>query len=215
MIEYNRIKFRNRLISWFPWISSLSETRRLILAGNEWRRCGWTVPVPYFVRRAMLVTEARACGARVFVETGTFLGGTTWSLRNHFEKIHTIEVEPSLAALARDRFTKWPSISVIEGDSAQLLPGICSQIHSPCLFYLDGHYSGGITGKGEKECPIVEELGAIFSNIHQPFRIVIDDARLFGTDPFYPPLAVIEEFLGVHGKGMQMRIENDAIVIFS
>ena len=103
-------------------------------------------------------------------------------MRN-FRRIYTVEVEPKLAALARDRFKRCPSVTLVEGDSATALRGICRELDAPSLFFLDGHYSGGITGMGSKECPVLEELLAIFTHTTQPFRIVIDDARLFGTDP--------------------------------
>jgi hypothetical protein len=161
----------------------------------------------------MLISEARAAGAEILIESGTFFGDTTWALRNYFRRIYTVEVEVTLAALARERFKGCRSVTPVEGDSATALRWICSELDGPSLFFLDGHYSGGITGKGSKVCPVLEELLAIFTLTNYPFRIVIDDARLFGTDPFYPNLAVIEEFLAAQGRLMRMRIENDAILI--
>lgn len=161
----------------------------------------------------MLLAEASEIGARIFVETGTFLGDTTWSFRKKFSRIYTVEVEPGLADLARDRFKKNPSIIVIEGDSAEELPKICERVDAPCIFFLDGHYSGGFTGIGSKECPIIEELHAIFDNTPFPFRIVIDDARLFGAHPAYPGLADIEKFMSTQRREMRLRVENDAIII--
>lgn len=66
---------------------------------------------------------------------------------------------------------------------------------------------------GTKECPVIEELHAIMKNTKHPFKVVIDDARLFGTDPTYPELEVIQDILAKDGSGKQMRIENDAILI--
>ena len=213
MINRRITRWKNRLLEWLPWISRLSETRRLMQAARSWRRDGWTVPPPYFVRRAMLISEARAGGAEILVETGTFFGDTSWALRKQFRRIYTLEVEPTLAALARDRFKGCPSVTLIEGDSATALRGICRELDGPCLFFLDGHYSGGFTGMGSKECPVLEELQAIFTHTAHPFRIVIDDARLFGTDPFYPDLATLAGCLAEQPRPMRMRVENDAILI--
>ncbi len=207
------IRWRNKVISWIPWISDLSEIRHLFKAATAWRKEGWSVPPAFFVRRAMLLSEARAIGAERFVETGTFLGDTTWSFRKKFRRIHTIEVEPGLATLARERFEDYPSVTLVEGDSAMKLPEICRGLDAPCLFYLDGHYSGGFTGRGDKDCPIIEELNAIFTHTTPPFRIVIDDARLFGVDPCYPSVATIKQLLSDQEIEMDLRIENDAIVI--
>lgn len=213
MINHRKTLWKNRLIRWIPWIVSVSEARRLLQSAVIWRNDGWITPPPFFVRRAMLLSEAREIGARIFVETGTFLGDTTWSFREKFNRIYTVEVEPGLANLARDRFKNNLSISVIEGDSGEQLPNICKEINAPCIFFLDGHYSGGFTGQGRNECPILEELCAIFNHTTFPFRIIIDDARLFGANPTYPSLADIEQFMSTQGTKMRLRVENDAIII--
>lgn len=214
MIDLRFIKYRNRILTLCPFLIRLSEYRHLAMAARTWRQNGWTVPVPFFVRRAMLISEAKAIGADTLIETGTFLGDTTWSLRDKFRKIHTVEVAPKLAELARDRFKDTPSIELHEGDSATLLAAICASIKSPAVLYLDGHYSGGETGMGDKECPVIEELTAIFTNLSHPFRIIIDDARLFGEHAAYPAVRQIEEFLQTHTPIMKLRQENDAIVIY-
>jgi hypothetical protein len=185
----------------------------LVAASKRWKQEGWYHPPPYFVRRAMLLTEARAIHAEIFVETGTFLGDTSWGLMNDFRHVYTLEVEPSLAAMAGERFQKKYPVTVIEGDSASILPGLCQKLDGPCLFYLDGHYSGGITGKGETDCPVIAELQAVFDNTKYPFRIVIDDARLFGVDAAYPKIDSIAEFLSRQERRMRLRVENDAIII--
>lgn len=208
-----RIRIRNRLISLFPWITRVSEARRLFAAASRWRREGWSAPPPFFVRRAMLLAEARAMAAEVFVETGTFLGDTTWAFRREFQQLHTIEVEATLAQLARERFSGDPRIEVIEGDSSQVLADLCERISGPCLFYLDGHYSGGITGMGDEECPILRELDEIFTRTRVKFRIVIDDARLFGTDPAYPTIEALKAHLLERDRSLVIRVENDAILI--
>ena len=211
MNEFRLIQWKNRMISIFPCLSLLSEIWHVLRVSGIWRSEGWVVPPPYFVRRAMLLAEARAIGAQTLVETGTYHGDTAWSFRSKFRRIHTIEVEPTLAALARERFRRIPTVVTHEGDSAALLAGICEGMEGACVFFLDGHYSGGNTGMGQKECPVLEELDAIFSHARHPFRVVIDDARLFGTVPAYPSLGDIDRFLS--SRGRSMRVENDAIVI--
>jgi hypothetical protein len=208
------IRLRNRLIACFPWLSALGEIRQLHKAARRWRGDGWFVPVPHFVRRAMLVSHARAIDAGIFVETGTYKGGTTWCLLGTFRRMVTIEVVAELASLAKERFRGHPEVMVIEGDSATVLPDVCRTLDEPCLFYLDGHYSGGITGMGETECPVIEELRVIFTLTRVPFRIVIDDARLFGSNPAYPSIQTLADFVNSHRPMMQVRVENDAILIY-
>lgn len=209
----DRIRNKNRLVAAFPWLSRLGEMRQLISAAARWRNEGWFVPAPHFVRRAMLLSHARAVSAEIFVETGTYKGGTTWCLLREFRRILTIEVVPALASLAKERFRKFPHVTVIEGDSAGVLPDLCAKLDAPCLFYLDGHYSGGVTGMGAEECPVIRELDAIFTHARVPFRIVIDDARLFGSDPAYPDLQTVSDVVIKHRPSMRVRVENDAILI--
>jgi hypothetical protein len=210
----DRIRTKNRLVAVFPWLSRLGEMRQLISAAARWRKEGWFVPVPHFVRRAMLLSHARAVSAEIFVETGTYKGGTTWCLLGEFRRILTIEVVTALASLAEERFRKFPHVTVIEGDSAEVLPEICAKLDGPCLFYLDGHYSGGVTGMGSEECPVIRELEAVFTHTRVPFRIVIDDARLFGSDPAYPDLHAVTHAVNKHNPSMRVRVENDAILIY-
>ena len=215
MNPYHRISLRNHVFAAAPWLTKLVAWRRAWKALGVWEREGWVNPPPYFVRLAMLETEAKALGAKTFIETGTFRGDTTWFFRNRFRKIVTIEVQDQLVKIARKRFRKHPNVEVVHGDSSQELAQVCGMIDGPCLVFLDGHYSSGITSYGEKECPVIEELQALFSHLNHPFRIVIDDAREFGGDPAYPELAVIGEFLRRQPGVWKMRVENDAIVIWN
>ena len=44
---------------------------------------------------------------------------------------------------------------ILQGDSTDVLPEVVEKMDEPTLFWLDGHYSGGITASGEQETPIV------------------------------------------------------------
>ena len=213
MTEYDRIRLRNRLLAAVPWLARLIACRNWIKAGASWHRDGWQVPVPHFVRRATLVREARAFDAKEFVETGTFKGDMTWSLMPLFGKLVTIEVQPDLARLARQRFGRHPKVEVIEGDSLDVLAAVCGALHGPALFYLDGHDSGGITGSGKKPCPVMDELEVILGTIKVPLRVVIDDARLFGDNPDYPSVGDLTDLAARHRPGVTCRVENDAIFL--
>jgi hypothetical protein len=62
----------------------------------------------------------------------------------------------------------------VQGDSGKELPKIVTQLDTPAIFWLDGHYSAGITAKGDTECPIFEELEAIFEPDKSCKHILID-----------------------------------------
>ena len=119
---------------------------------------------------------------KVFVETGTFRGDNAAYQANWFLQVHTIELDPKLAADAKARFADAKTISVHEGDSAEVLAILADIIHEPALFYLDAHWSGGQTALGKPEdngCPVLRELQALSLRPYADI-IVIDDMRLMG-----------------------------------
>ena len=209
----DKIRMRNRLLSTMPWLERVSEWRHLLRAGKRWRTQGYFVPVPYFIRRAQLLQVGKRIGAEMAVETGTYRGDTTAFLARHFRETHTVEVVPALAELARERFRKNPSIKVWDGDSSEVLCSLLPQINGAVLFYLDGHDSGGITGKGAKACPVREELEIIYGSNMKGISVVIDDSRVFGTDPDYPTLGEVREWMKTLRPAAFVRVEHDAIVI--
>src|SRR5438067_12447023 len=68
-------------------------------------------------KHRLLLEHARRHGLRTLVESGTALGETAWSLRRHFDRIYTIELDPRLCRRARSRFARQPHVTVREGDS--------------------------------------------------------------------------------------------------
>jgi hypothetical protein len=117
----------------------------------------------------------------IFVETGTYMGDTVNNVLSNFNKIYSIELSPNYSILAENRFKKYKHVSIVNGDSSKLLNHICKLINEPVFFWLDGHWSGGDTAQGSKDCPLLEELKAINENLKSDCIIAIDDVRLFGT----------------------------------
>lgn len=117
----------------------------------------------------------------IFVETGTYEGETVDNIRNHFKKVYTIELDPRLAQQATQKYASDPHVRVIFGDSGNELPKLCKNIDQTTFFWLDGHFSGGKTAKGLKDCPVLEECQAIAENCKEACIVTIDDTRLFGT----------------------------------
>jgi len=122
--------------------------------------------------------------AKIFVETGTYMGETTKVASGLFETVHTIEIAPHFYDKAKNLFSG-TNVTCHLGDSSILLNDICQTLDRPTCFWLDGHWSAGNTGKGIKNVPLYEELEIIMSRCSQPCVILIDDCRLFGkTDPY-------------------------------
>jgi hypothetical protein len=206
---------RNRILGICPSLARRGETLQLLRHERRWRNEGWIGSPPYLVKRAMLLAECRRIGTRWFVETGTYMGDTLWFLREAVPNLVSIEVQPELARLAARRFRKFPRVDVVNGDSALELAAVVKRVDGPCLFWLDGHYSAGMTGRGVKDCPIFEEIAAIAGLADHEFSIMIDDARCFGTDPAYPGVGQLRESTDKLFPRHQFNIWNDVIHILA
>jgi len=66
------------------------------------------------------------------------------------------------------------------GDSATELGKIVQSVTGHSIFFLDGHWSGDNTGKGIKDCPLLEEINHIKTHHKGSAIIIIDDVRIFG-----------------------------------
>jgi predicted O-methyltransferase YrrM len=137
-------------------------------------------------KRALLRDVAERHGLRVLVETGTYMGETAWALRRAFDRIETIELEPTLARLARVRFGSVQNIVVHEGDSASVLPRILDGLDEPALFWLDAHPSTDRTAR-DAPIPLRAELAAIAAHPVAGHVVLIDDLQYAGTAG-YPAL---------------------------
>lgn len=206
------LRTRNVLISTMPRLAESYEHLRLLKLSFRWREIGLTHPLPGLLKRSLLKAEGRRIGATTFVETGTYLGDTVWFLRRDFKRMYTIEIEQSLFELARRRFSNMKQVRTIHGDSGAVLAKIVDEVHDNCLFWLDGHYSSGITGRGSKDCPVWSELDAI-TKVQHHYSIMIDDARCFGTDPEYPTIGELQLFVSDRLSSHRLRVENDIIYI--
>ena len=101
----------------------------------------------------------------------------------------TIELDSGMFTAASNRFRVWPTVSVLQGDSATVIQQLLSkppfkhgvtsgtaasdvspralsgaQTGSGAMFFLDGHFSGAGTAFGaDGETPVLAELRAILS----------------------------------------------------
>jgi hypothetical protein len=183
---------------------------RQVARAYRWQWSGRVGPPPQLFKQRTVRQEARRHSISWLVETGTYLGDMVAAQLRAFSRIHSIELDPDLAEAARARFEAWPHVTILQGDSAKVLPLVLREIDRPCLFWLDGHYSEGVTARGERVTPIVHELEAILDHPVRGHVLLIDDARLFdGTDD-YPTLPEVEQILSRHGSWM-MECRDDMI----
>lgn len=123
-----------------------------------------------------------------FVETGSFDGrGAVFAVYAGFERVYTIEVDPSRAALARKRIMGFPEITLLEGDTINVLPQVLEHLTERATVFLDAHPIGfGDPSKGGKvKYPLVDELDLIRErSLRKDHSILIDDInalKYFGT----------------------------------
>lgn len=119
------------------------------------------------------------------VETGTYLGDGARRMAGIFARVVTIELSDELFERAAESLRDEPAIEVLHGDSRDLLGGLVDPAVGT-LFFLDGHWSAGITARGGIECPVLDELRALAGGSADDC-FVIDDARFFTASPA-PPL---------------------------
>ena len=163
----------------------------------QWRREGSPIPPPHAVKQAVLRDYARRYRLSILIETGTYYGDMVEAMTYAFRNIYSIELSEDLFRRARDRFRGRAHIELICGDSASVLPSLLRRLTKPALFWLDGHYSGGVTARGAQDTPILAEVDQILAASETGHVMVIDDARCFGADPAYPTLESLRDFVRV------------------
>ena len=120
-----------------------------------------------------------------FVETGTYYGDTAiWASKN-FENVLTIEYSKKLYDHTRIKYQNIDNINFLFGDSRTQLNKLIASLDSTAFFWLDAHWSGGLTYGENDQCPLLEEINIINNSQFEHF-ILIDDARLFTSAP-QPP----------------------------
>ena len=117
------------------------------------------------------------------------------AVKGDFKHIYSVELSEQLYQQAQLRFQNDHHVTLIHGDSGKVIRENLKQIQKPCLFWLDAHYSGGITSTGNKHSPIIEEINTILGHSIKNHVILIDDARMFAGKDGYPELSELK------GKG--------------
>ncbi len=184
------------------------------LAYKQWLKNGKSVPPLHLVKQYVIKKIQKKTNYGLLVETGTFYGDMIASQLPNFEKIISVELSEELFLKAKKRFKHEPKITLFQGDSSNVLKEIMKKIDQPAIFWLDGHYSAGETAKGEKECPVLEELSAILDAKKQNHVILIDDARLFIGENDYPTIQELEKYISATGVGFKLSVEEDMIKLY-
>ena len=176
-----------------------------------WKHNGCPLPPPHIIKQNAIKEYQEKYGYTTLIETGTYLGNMVEAQKTRFKKIISIEPGVELYEKAKERFKKDQNITLMQGDSGKVLPLIIKDLNEPAIFWLDGHYSSGITAKGDKICPIFEELDSIFNNKPLNHVLLIDDARLFVDEDDYPTIEKLTKYVKNKNNNYQVEVKDDII----
>jgi hypothetical protein len=144
-----------------------------------------STPDEYTINKQnLIVSYVQKHGISCFIETGTCFGNMVYRIKDHVDKVYSIEVDDTLHKISNLRFLFTSNVTILHGDSGNELYRLLPSIKERCLFWLDAHYSGGITGKSSTDTPIIQELKAIDAHFIRNHIILIDDIRCFGEGDY-------------------------------
>ena len=187
--------------------------RKFILKSSR-KLFGWPPAAATFDAKAGLIQRYRSrFGLNVFVETGTFKAEMIEAQHGHFQKLISVELSRELYEAARNKFAGDARVQFFQGDSGVTLGEAVKGLAEPALFWLDAHYSMGVTAGHTMDAPIIRELSWVAARRQPKDVILIDDARLFGWDSGYPRLKVIRKYAAEHWPDHSCIVETDVICI--
>ena len=149
---------------------------------------------------------------KYFVETGTYIVQSTYNIHKLFKKVYTCEASKDLYEAAKQLFilTKSDDIEIYSGDSRLFLKSLSSKICNNSIFFLDAHYSKGITSRKYGTCPLIDELKIIFDKCSEGI-IVVDDLRTMNGKNGYPNLI---DILNCIPNSALIKILYDQLIIY-
>jgi len=180
---------------------------------KKWNSKGNPLPPPHEYKQRIITEYSMRFRLKTFVETGTFMGFMIEIMKYRFKKIISIELDQKLFESVTAKFLNEKKITILQGDSSKVLPVILKELNEPTLFWLDGHYSEGITAKGDLNTPILGELKSILTHHVDDHVVLVDDARCFTGKNDYPTIAQLETYVRAHKQGLSFTVENDIIRI--
>lgn len=157
-------------------------------------------------------------GAKIFIEAGTFQGGTARWAASHFEQVVTIENSKIFYQNTNEKYKDLENINFLFGDTRNHFKEIVPTLEQPAIFWLDSHWCGGDSYGETDQCPLLEELN-IINKSQIDHTIIIDDARLFCAPPpipndpiFWPTIDKIIDAILTNFPDRYIVIQEDVIL---
>ena len=172
-------------------------------------------PVPHHLKMRILSSGQIP---DVWVETGTYMGQTTKFLAESGAFVFSVEPSPTLAKLAQKKFSGIGNIEIINQLSENAMYDVLTRVlidqKESVSFWLDGHFSEGVTHLGPVETPIKRELEIIsaFMDRFNRVDIYIDDFRCFVRQmPDYPSPHYLSSWAESHQASWD--VQHDIFII--
>lgn len=187
---------------------------RAKFGGRAWAERDFAPPSPDHIKHRVLLRNGFPNAT--WIETGTYLGDTTAQLSKNAKHVYSIEPEPKLFESAKKRFASKGNVTIVHGTSEQQFPGVLEKVSGDVNFWLDGHYSAGLTFKGATDTPIAEELKAVGRSLKKfgKVAVLVDDVSCFHpshpSSASYPPIDFLVDWAREHG--LVWHIEHDIFV---
>jgi hypothetical protein len=193
-------------------LARLHRHRQLRKKLRKWEQSGRLGPMPNLGKQQVVIEYIKKFSPEVFIETGTYKGKMVYAVMPHIRRIYSIELDPTHARNAQLRFSGHPNIRIIQGESGAALAELMPNINQSCLFWLDAHYSGGSTARGERNTPIKSELQTILKHQRADEHVIlIDDAACFVGENDYPTLEELKNIILIARPDWVFHVQNHII----
>jgi hypothetical protein len=177
-----------------------------------WKLRGEPVRSPHLVKQRAVREYAGRYGLRVLVETGTYYGEMVAAMRDRFAEIYSVEYDPKLAFRAKQKFSRFSHIHILEGDSQKVIPELLRLLTQPALFWLDAGYYGWAGLQGDKQ-RLTTELEAILGDPRNRHVILMDDARGLNGENGAPTVPQLKQRIETEFPGRSVEVKHDILRI--
>lgn len=169
-------------------------------------------PDNHYYKIARINRIRRRYQCDTLIETGTYFGQTVSALKARFSKVLSVELSDGLYETNREIFRSEKTVRIFHGDSADLLGEMIDASYGRIVFWLDGHYSDGITALGESVTPILNELCVIKQKGRKGDCVLIDDIRLFVGRAGYPKIDEVKAILYGISADVDINVDGDCLM---
>ena len=165
-----------------------------------------------------------------FIETGTYLGATLNAVlsSNDFEELFSVEYSKRLHTRAIQKFQQNANVHLYLGSSdkkiTEMIADSAATPHgsSGAVFWLDAHYSAGITAGGNQpESPVLHEVRAVLDDARvRPHVMIIDDLRVWTghvkpiNGQLYPLPSELHAAVCAIAPDARFRVAEDAMAVW-